>query len=258
MTVTTPHPVHPAKFSQPILDSLQALLIAEQRRLGRPIRVLDPLAGVGRVHTLARDGRVETYGIEIEPEWAACHDRTACTDSLAWMGSAALPPGDTGSIVPNLWRHDPAIPTIVGRFDVIACSPPYGNRLADSHNAKDDSTRHSYTHDLGRALTPGNSGNMPWGHRYWAWTAGLYRLMPNVLRPASGDDPGGLLLWNVSDFVKHKATVPAVTWHRGALYGAGWVETAPPRLVDTQRLRYGENHEARATHETILRMRPAP
>jgi hypothetical protein len=66
--------------------------------------------------------------------------------------------------------------------------------------------------------------------------------------------PGGLLLLNVSDFYRQKALVPAVMWHRGALYGAGFTDEAPTRLVDTPRMNYGENRERAAT-EVILRMR---
>lgn len=235
MTEVAPNPAHPAKFSQPILDVLERLVRAEvkARALDRPLRVLDPFAGVGRVHKLARPGQVETVGVEIEEEWAACHGGTVCDDSIAWMrrqrGLTNDPPG----------------------FDVIATSPCYGNRLADSHDARDGSVRHSYTHDLGRPLSPGTAGDLPWGPRYWSFHADAYRAMLGVLAP------GGLLLLNVSDFVRSKAIVPAAMWHRGALWGAGFVE-APgerPRVVETQRLRYGENADARVAGELILRAR---
>lgn len=227
MTVA-PHPVHPAKFSDPIIDTLDRLVRAEAKRLGRAVRVLDPFAGVGRIHRIARPELVETVGIELEPEWAACNSGTICADAIAWMRQQRLP-----------------------GFDVIATSPCYGNRLSDSHDAKDGSVRHSYTHDLGRKLSEGSAAELPWGPRYWSFHAEAYRAMLGVLAP------GGLLLLNVSDFVRSKALVPATTWHRGALWGAGFTE-APgerPRVVETQRLRYGENSDARAAGEVILRAR---
>ena len=48
-------------------------------------------------------------------------------------------------------------------FDMVVTSPTYGNRMADHHNAKDGRRRITYTHNLGRTLTPGNSGAMQWG-----------------------------------------------------------------------------------------------
>lgn len=230
MPTITPSNVHPAKFSQPILDVLARLVRAEATRVGHPypLRVLDPFAGIGRVHQLARPDVIETVGVEIEPEWAACHHSTVCADSIEWM---------------SRWEGEP--------FDAICSSPCYGNRFSDSHDAKDGSVRHSYTHDLGRPLSEGTSADLPWGPRYWAFHADAYRAMIGVLRP------GGLLLLNVSDFVRAKALVPATMWHRGALWGAGFVE-APgerPRVVETQRLGYGQNADARAAGEVILRVR---
>lgn len=230
MPTATAVPYHPAKFSEPLLEVLDRLVRAEQRRLGRPVRVLDPFAGVGRVHQLAlNDGRIRTVGIEIEPEWAAAHRRTICANSLVWM--AHLPPELA--------------------FDIIVTSPTYGNRLADSHDAQDGSTRHSYTHDLGRKLTPGNSGAMPWGERYFRFHGLAYACMHHALRP------GGLALVNVSDFYRAKALVQASLWHQGAMVGAGFVRDQPPRLVPTPRMRGqgAEATEARAEREMILRYR---
>lgn len=229
-TSAAPKPLHPAAYSAEILDVLDGMVRAEQRRLGREITVFDPLAGIGRIHRLARPGKVRTIGMEIEEPWAACHADTMCGDSIAWMEGATYQ---------------------ATTFDVICSSPPYGNRFSDSHNAQDGSRRRSYTHDLGRQLTDGNSGSMPYGPRYWAWSARLYRALPNVLAD------GGLLLWNVSDFVKGGAVVPAVTWHRGALMGVGFVDDKPPRLIDTRRMGYGENRDARVPSEVVLRMRLA-
>lgn len=226
-TATRPNPKHPAPYSAEILDVLDGFIRAEQRRLGREITVFDPLAGIGRVHRLARPGKVRTVGMEIEPEWAACHADTVCGDSIAWMEGADLQ---------------------AMQFDIVCSSPPYGNRFSDAHDAQDGSTRRSYTHDLGRPLTGGNSGSMPWGPRYWTWCARLYRALPNVLAD------GALLLWNVSDFVKGGAIVPATMWHRGALMGVGFVDDKPPRLIDTRRMTYGENRD-RAPSEVVYRMR---
>lgn len=250
MTTTTapvrPNPKHPAAYSKTIVEVLDGLVRAEQRRLGRPITVFDPMAGVGRIHRLAREGKIETFGMELEPSWAACHERTACGDSIAWMGHELM--------ADQNWHYKshPQVTGIAPPFDVIASSPPYGNRFSDSHDAQDGSRRRSYAHDLaaeGYEIHPDNAGTLPWGPRYWTVLSRLYRALPNVLAD------GGLVLWNVSDFVKDKALVPAVMWHRGALNGVGFYEDQRPRLVETERMSYGENREARAPSEVVLRLR---
>lgn len=237
-------PTHPAKFTEPIIDKLQALVLAEARRVqGRvipadcPVQVLDPFAGVGRVHRLARPNRIRTVGVEIEPEWAACHPDTICADALEWLPR----PGN------------------YGRFDIVVTSPTYGNRLADHHNAQDGSRRRSYTHDLARPLAETNSGKLHWGSAYWAFHALAYRRIFNATKP------GGLFLLNVSDFYRRQALVAAVEWHRGAAMGAGFTSSGPDVAVETPRLRGvgAETTAARATHEVILRLRrpeedPAP
>jgi hypothetical protein len=48
-------------------------------------------------------------------------------------------------------------------FDAICTSPTCGNRMADHHEARDISPRHTYRHVLGRPRTPGNSGALQWG-----------------------------------------------------------------------------------------------
>ena len=71
----TDAPSHPAKFSDEILAEIGRTLV----RLDVAPRawIVDPFAGVGRVHELAWP----TFGIEIEPEWAATNKRTWCGDS---------------------------------------------------------------------------------------------------------------------------------------------------------------------------------
>lgn len=230
-------PYHPAKFTGAIVDRAAVIVQAEARRvIGRehvgPIHVLDPFAGVGRVHRLHRPGKVATHGIEIEPEWAAADQRTICADALAWMADPA--------------HHQ--------QYDIVFTSPTYGNRFSDHHMARDGSERHSYRHDLGRDLTDGSSAGMPFGKRYWAFHARAWRLVFEVLRP------GGMFLLNVSDFYRANDVVPAATWHRGAAWGAGFVQAARDRVVRTPRLRGvgTEATAARVAHERILVFRRPP
>ena len=76
-------PEHPAKFSNPILAVINEVLAEESKRQGRPYSVLDPMAGVGRIHELDHRYISETIGVEIEPEWAAAHPGTEVGDATA-------------------------------------------------------------------------------------------------------------------------------------------------------------------------------
>ncbi len=213
---------HPAKYSSPILAVFERL-IRDERGARGPLRVFDPFAGVGRIHTLARDD-VTTLGMEIEPEWAACHGRTLRGDSLTFMADCA--------------RQRTS-------FDLVITSPCYGNRFADHHNARDESVRRSYRHDLGRMPTEGSSATLHWGPAYKAFHAKAYSLIYGVVRPP------GLFVLNVSDFVRKGQRVHAVAWHEGAAWGAGFTLERHVQVA-TPRMRHGQNHAARVETESVL------
>lgn len=204
-------PSHPAKFGEDILAAIAPHVSG---------RVLDPFAGTGRIHRLAsKPGVTLTVGVEIEPEWAAAHPRTIVGNALA-------------------------LPFRSSTFDVIATSPCYGNRLADHHNAQDGSRRHSYTHDLGRTLHPDSAGAIAFGQRYRLFHLSAWAEAKRVLRP------GGLMVVNVSDFIRDHQRVAVVTFHRLALVRLGMTlldEVEVPKVG----LRHGANRE-RVETESVL------
>lgn len=220
--------------------------------------VLDPFAGVGRIHEL-RDlvEDLTTLGIEIEPEWAALHPST-------WVGNSLE--------LPLSWTD---------RWDAVVTSVTYGNRFSDHHKAKDPcklcagrgwqlwaldetvewrlcksckgkglSKRRSYTHSLGRDLHPDNSGQLPWGPGYWDFHKRAYAELWRVLRPATDDRPPGRFILNVSDFYKDKARVRAVRWHLETCEDLGF-ELIGSTAVSTRRQRHGANRE-RVDYEQVL------
>ena len=148
-------PPHPAKYADVVLAEIASLLAAESD--GQRLKVLDPFAGVGRIHELDHD----TVGVEIEKEWAAAHRATLVGDATS-------------------------LPFLDQSFDAIVTSPCYGNRMADHHEARGASRRHTYRHALGRPLSPNSAGALQWGEQYrqfhrLAWQEAYRTLRPRGL-----------------------------------------------------------------------------
>lgn len=207
---------HPAPFSDKIIPVLATMLDASHKR------VLDPFAGVGRIHELRSivDWDLETIGVELEPEWAELHPDTIVGNALSL-------------------KFDE------GAFDAVVTSPTYGNRLADHHNAKDGSVRRSYTHDLGRQLQEDNSGAMHWGSKYRDFHTKAWIEAKRVIRPQ------GRLVLNISDHIRKKQRQFVSSWQTQALFSLGFVLVDAAR-VETPRLRHGANGEARTPSELVL------
>lgn len=217
MNIQTPHP---ATFNQPILNTIQQLLDEQVLCLKRyqhgPIHLLDPFAGTGKIHELA-SSRVVTHGIEIEPEWARQNPNTTVGNAL------------------DLPYHD-------GSMDVIATSPCYGNRMADTYT--DGTDRITYTAKLGKPLNPDNAGSLQWGAKYRDFHA---RAWSEATRVARSD---GFFILNMKDHVRGGRIVPVTEWHYECLTGFGW-EILGAKKVESPGMRRGQNHELRVSHETV-------
>lgn len=257
---------HPAKFSKPIIEALAQLLDEEVGLAGG--QILDPFAGVGRIHQLGA-GRYTTHGVELEPEWAAAHPLTIVGDATA------LPFPD----------HS---------MDAVVTSPVYPNRMTDSHAAKDPckkcsgsgymrpdgsasidpyndegakrcptckglglSRRNTYTHRM-RELTrngdaglhPNNSGAMT-GRAYWSLSERALDEMRRVVKP---EHP---VILNLSNSLETKTkggpqleTYAVERWVNLLLVKRFHLRRIVP--VATQRNRQGANGDARVAHEVIV------
>lgn len=222
---------HPAKFTDSILDVISDILRKESEEKREALMVLDPFAGTGKIHSIGVPGMIETYGIEIEPEWANQHHRTQVGDAL------------------NL-------PLNACSMDVIATSPTYGNRMADHHNAQDGSKRITYTHRLGRKLHENNSGAMHWGPKYREFHEAAWREADRVLVP------GGLFIINVKNFhrtvtIKGKRVqevVDVVGWHHDFITSLGY-STVTDVAVPVTGMGFGQNGKRRISHERVIAMR---
>ena len=251
MTVT-----HPAKFSPTIITAIREQLreLAPSGPLAA-VSVLDPFAGVGGIHQLHPE--YATFGIELEPEWAAQHDRTEVGDatSLPWPSKS---------------------------FDVICTSPAYGNRMADSYDGGNDtctncdgdgtievttcpavddgqtepcdvcagtgkkpSTRYTYRIALGRPLSPGSTAGLQWGHGYRKLHLAAWNEAERVLKP------GGLFLLNISDHYRDRRLQGVDLWHANALGQLG-LNLKRQIPITTPRQGNGANRELRDSCEWLL------
>lgn len=229
-TEAVPH--HPAPFSKEILLVLEQVVHDEAARLGREPWILDPFAGIGRVHELGS----HTIGVELEEEWASAHRRTVC--------------GDSTCLLYTLWYGGRAAGWFGAPFDMIVTSPCYGNRMADHHEAKDASVRNTYRHRLGRMPSTNSGAILQYGEKYKTLHAEIYEqaVDPQVL---TGD---GLFVLNVSNFYRRDKLIDAVSWHQETIEALGFViERAIP--VKTRRNKFGANGSKRADEEWVLTYR---
>lgn len=207
---------HPAKFTDTILDEVEDLWARFDCR--GPI--LDPFAGTGKIHGLGERLGVETFGVEIEPEWARAHRRTIVGDALA-------------------------LPFPDGLFGAVVTSPTYGNRMADHHEARDSSRRNTYRHALGRPLTDGSSAGLQWGDEYRRFHERAWAEVARVL------DVGGSFFLNVKDHVRRGEIVEVSEWHRETVEALGFV-LVTRSLVAVSGNRQGENGHVRVPYENVF------
>lgn len=223
---------HPARYSKLLLERFNIIIddyvVAHPRDLGVVLKILDPFAGTGKIHSVSALGaRIETFGIELEQEWADTHPRTQQGNALA-------------------------LPFASQQFHMVITSPTYGNRLADKHAAKDGSLRRSYTHDLRRLtgdptreLHPDNTGTLHFGPKYKEMHTKAWQEVWRVLKPT------GWFVLNVSDFIKNKNVVDVARWHLDCCMEMGF-NFVDDHEVGTPRLRVGANHESRVAAERIF------
>ena len=184
------------------------------------LRVLDPMAGTGRIHELDRRFVYETRGVELEPEWASMHRCTVQGDATA-LGS------------PD------------NEFDVVCTSPAYGNRMADHHNARDDSRRMTYKHQLGRDLSPNSGAGLQWGQSYRDLHKRILAEMVRVTKPS------GLVVVNVSNHIRGGVEQPVSEWWLARMLINGLMfEKAIP--VSTPRMGFGAYASLRVECEWVL------
>lgn len=239
---------HPAKWSENVLREIEQIVMDEATRLGRPVSILDPFAGrgLGELRDTVGDDASLVAGVELEPEWAAADERTIVGDATA---------------LPEDWTD---------AFDLVVTSPCYGNRMADHHEARDDSSRITYRHKLGRMPTTGSAAVLQWGPTYRDLHVRAWAEVRRVVRSGRHGTPGGeverilggLAVVNVSNHLRTRTRngrriqeeQPVVEWHLNEFLMAGCrIERVVH--VPTPGMGFGENGQARTDGEKILVLR---
>lgn len=244
----------PAKFSPPILEQI-ALELRARLINGT---VLDPYGGVGGIHAL-RDALpgLDTVAVEIEPEFAACHPDTLCGDSRL-LGEVL---GDRA-----------------GTITAVVTSPDYGNRLADQYLGSDNekcrargcvdgkilsddgepwaecsgcggsgkarSQRMSYAIALGRKCDPRSGARYQFGKKYRDLHLGILGAVVDTV-PA-----GTLLLYNVSSSIHQNSYRPVMEWWLTEIARRADIKALVP--IETDRLKFGANYDARVPAEHLI------
>lgn len=273
MTPTLDAPVrieprpHCAKFSEPILDAIRFYLDAVDPH--GTWRVLDPFAGVGRIHRLATcpdpsHAIRPTIGSELEAEW--------------------IVQGGARSLVAD--AH--SLPFADGTFDAIVTSPCYGNRMADLYDGKgqcrkcaghpaaldgtpcdrcdgtgrDQSERNTYRIKLDRPLTRNSAAGLRWGPAYRKFHRTAWAECVRVLRRPEPGRPVARFILNTSDHMRLGERQPVTRFHVDTLRALGLSRVG--RLdIATRRNRNGAGaHDKRARVEaenvTVFELREDP
>ena len=211
---------HPAKYTDDFIPLFAEILVEKGCK-----KILDPFAGVCKIVEIKKfgyDGLI--YANEIEREWAVQgFEEVDCLN----IGDA---------------EH---LPFKSDFFDAICTSPTYGNRMADSHKAKDSSKRNTYTHTLGKELKEGNTGKMQWGSKYKEKHKAIYLELRRVLKD------GGIFILNVSNHIRKGEVVKVTDWHVETLEDLGFTKIQEKR-IETPRNGFGANSKLRVPYESII------
>jgi tRNA G10 N-methylase Trm11 len=209
-------PKHPAKFNEPLLSAIRPFIDPGDR-------ILDPFAGVGTVHRFRQYPGVETWGVEIEREWAEQSPWTILGDSRF------LPFNDRS-------------------FKGVVVSPTYANRVNDNFESKDNSRRITYRHYLGHKLHPANSGGMAWGKRYRDLHEQVWAECTRVLMPS---EENGYFILNSKNHIRKGNEIDVTGWHCQVLEDLGFTEIHRTK-VPTPGHREGRNYNVRLDYEYVI------
>lgn len=205
--------------------------------------LLDPMAGSGGAHLLSRPD-LRVIGIDLE-QWVT-------------IPGAHVIHGDALNArhLVGLYLND--VDTRLrgrGRWQAVAVSPGYGNRLRDK--LRTDATADtvlSYAQSLGADLQEGNGCALPFDDRYKLLHRGAWA------EAVAGLERGGKFILNAKDHFKTRPETKSrpkaqtrervTAWHLATLLDLG-LELAAVELIPVGGFTRGRNATARAEHETV-------
>lgn len=212
---------HPAKYTDSFLPIFSDIVKEFKANI-----ILDIFGGTGKIGWIkeANEG-VYVISNEIEREWA----------EQAWDNGVDI------SLIGDATSLDIKDTSI----DAIITSPTYGNRMADSHEAKDGSRRNTYTHKIGRKLSEKNTGAMQWGEKYKSLHLSAYKEAFRVLTT------GGIIVINMKNHIRNGKEVDVTEFHKSALIETGF-DLCREIKVEVKGNGFGANSHLRVPYESIL------
>lgn len=207
---------HPAVYSDGFIGIFSKILKDKKN-------VLDPFAGTGKIALIKEHGfNGEVICNEIEPGFANLSKYSV-----------------------DKWYFEDAEFLNLKDIDAICTSPTYGNRMADHHEAKDDSKRITYRHYLGEPLKEGNTGMMQFGEKYRSKHINIYKNLFKIL------NDNGIFILNISNHIRKGEEIDVVNFHKEAMEEIGF-SLHHQIKVNTKRMKFGKNSEKRVGNECIL------
>ena len=206
---------HPAKYSKQLFPDMI-------RMLAGATTILDPFGGVGGIFVICPwfpNARIEA--VEIESEWANQHIGVTLGNALA-------------------------LPWADGTFDAICTSPTFANRMADHHEARDDSPRNTYKHAIGHPLHPDNSGAMQWGDKYREFHFKAWKEARRV------SVPGAIFVLNIKDHIRAGERQRVTDWHVNTLKFLGYEVIEHCKIVCSGN-GFGANGNVRVKYDSLIK-----
>jgi len=238
MVTKTRPGIHPAQYTETLLDPIVSLLRGRVPKRGR---ILDPCAGLGwRLAQIGARGDWDVTGVEIEPGYFTARKTHSCVVQ-----------GNSREV---MWPED--------YWDAWVTSVVYPNGMADDWQAKDSSVRNTYPHRLrawlgtGYRLHPDNVGGYSPRRSPAAYAQFMTVQADIIARVFDALKPGAYGVVNTKDTPLYQFTDDTME----QLRAAGFIEVMKAVTVTARGNRHGsaKSRDVRAETEDLILCRKPP